>query len=293
VSTKLSQLLRFQDAIWSACAFLSGRYGLNTELSGKVVLITGASGGIGLATGKAFAAEGTRLALHYHSNRTSVEQLAAQLGATVETELVNADLRSEEQTQTLFEKIRRRFGGVDILIVNAGIWPDRDVPLGDMSLAQWHNTLEMDLTSAFLCCREFFRLLQKQRRGNIVLIGSTAAAFGEEGHADYAAAKSAIAYGLTRTLKNEIVRLAPPSDDYCGGRVNCVCPGWTVTPMTAGSLNDPAQVSRATSTMALPRLARAEDVANAIVFLASDELAGHMTGQILMVAGGMEGRVLW
>jgi 3-oxoacyl-[acyl-carrier protein] reductase len=266
---------------------------LNTGLKGKVVLITGASGGIGLATGKAFAAEGARLALHYHSNRATVEQLAAQLGPMVETELVNADLRSEKQSEILFERIRRRFGGVDILIANAGIWPDQDVPLGDLSLAQWRNTLEADLTSAFLSCREFFKLLQKQRRGNIVLIGSTAAAFGEEGHADYAAAKSAIAYGLTRTLKNEIVRLAPPSDDYCGGRVNCVCPGWTATPMTAGPLQDPAQVRRATSTMALPRLARAEDVAHAIVFLASDELAGHLTGQILMVAGGMEGRVLW
>ncbi len=266
---------------------------MNTGLKDKVVLITGASGGIGLAMCGAFAAEGTRLALHYHRNRSPLEQWVGQSGSRVEAELMDADLRSEDRTVALFHRALQRFGIIDTLIVNAGIWPDQDVPLCEMSLSQWCNTLETDLTSAFLCCREFLRILRQQRRGNIILIASTAAAFGEEGHADYAAAKSAIAHGLTRTLKNEIVRLAPPFDGYCGGRVNCVCPGWTVSPMTAEPLGDPEQVRRATSTMALPRLARAEDVANAVVFLASDEVAAHLTGQIVMVAGGMEGRVLW
>jgi 3-oxoacyl-[acyl-carrier protein] reductase len=127
----------------------------------------------------------------------------------------------------------------------------------------------------------------------VILIGSTAAIFGEAGHADYAAAKAAMAFGLTRTLKNEIARLAPHTADYCGGRVNCVCPGWTVVPRTAYKLDDPAAVRRVAATMALPKLARPEDVAHAAVFLASDRLAGHLTGQILVVAGGMEGRWLW
>ncbi len=135
--------------------------------------------------------------------------------------------------------------------------------------------------------------MRRQRRGNIVLIGSTAGVFGEAGHADYASAKSALSHGLTLTLKNELARLAPHTRDYCGGRVNCVCPGWVVSPMSRGALARTADVGRVTATMALPQLARPDDVANAAVFLASDRLARHITGQVLMLAGGMEGRLIW
>ena len=96
-----------------------------------------------------------------------------------------------------------------------------------------------------------------------------------------------------RTLKNEIVRIAPHTAEYCGGRINCVCPGWTVTPMTAKHLRHEALVRRVTATMALPQIARVEDIANAVVFLASDILARHITGQTVVIAGGMEGRWLW
>jgi len=85
-----------------------------------------------------------------------------------------------------------------------------------------------------------------------VLVASTAAIFGEAGHADYASAKSAMAFGLTRTLKNEIARIAPHTKNYCGGRVNCVCPGWTLIPRTVGKLKNPAVVRKLTATMALP-----------------------------------------
>jgi 3-oxoacyl-[acyl-carrier protein] reductase len=149
------------------------------------------------------------------------------------------------------------------------------------------------LTSTFLCTREFFKLVARQKHGNAVLIASTAAVFGEAGHADYASAKAAMAYGLTRTLKNEISRLAPHTKDYCGGRVNCICPGWTVVARNAGKLTDAAIVRKVTATMALPKIARPDDMANAAVFLSSDKLAGHITGQTLVIAGGMEGRLLW
>jgi 3-oxoacyl-[acyl-carrier protein] reductase len=137
------------------------------------------------------------------------------------------------------------------------------------------------------------QLARAQQRGNIVVISSTAGVFGEPGHGDYAAAKSALAYGFTRTLKNEIARLAPHTADYCGGRANCVCPGWTVTPMTENLLQDHEMVRKVTTTMALPQIGRAEDIANAVVYLASDKLARHVTGQTLVIAGGMEGRRLW
>jgi 3-oxoacyl-[acyl-carrier protein] reductase len=90
-----------------------------------------------------------------------------------------------------------------------------------------------------------------------------------------------------------MARLAPHTCDYCGGRVNCLCPGWTVVPRLAGKLGDATTVRKVTATMALPQLARPEDVANAAVFLASDSLARHITGQTLVIAGGMEGRLLW
>ena len=119
-----------------------------------------------------------------------------------------------------------------------------------------------------------------------MLVGSTAGVFGEAGHADYAAAKSAIVTGLLLSLKNEIVRITP------AGRVNAVCPGWTVSPMTRSTLEDPSILERATRTMALRKAAAPEDVARQIVVLASDELSGHVTGQVIVVAGGMEGRLL-
>ena len=215
-----------------------------------------------------------------------------QLGGT-ESILLRADLTREAEVADLFSQAKSAVGKIDSLVANAGIWVEEDRTIQDMSLAQWQRTMDADLTSVFLCCREFFKIVQAQRHGNVVLVGSTAGIFGEAGHADYAAAKSAMAYGLTRTLKNEISRIAPHTAAYCGGRVNCVCPGWTVTPLTEKYLQNEALVRRVTATMALPQIARAEDIANAIVFLASDTLARHITGQTLVVAGGMEGRLLW
>jgi 3-oxoacyl-[acyl-carrier protein] reductase len=147
--------------------------------------------------------------------------------------------------------------------------------------------------SAFLSLREFLRIVARQKRGNTVLIGSTAGVFGEAGHADYSSAKSGLAYGLTRSLKNEIARLAPHTRDYCGGRINCICPGWTIVPRTAPKLGDAAALRKVTATMALPQIGRPDDIANSTVFLSSDELARHITGQTLVIAGGMEGRLLW
>ena len=265
---------------------------MNADLQDRTVLITGASGGIGAAIARAFAAEGARLVLHAHRHRARADQLAGELAGT-EALVVTGDLRREAVVQRMFEAARRRFRQVDVLVANAGAWEDRDTPMHQMSLRQWQGTFAAVLTSAFLCVREFLRLVEQQRRGNVVLISSTAAVFGEAGHADYASAKAAMAFGLNRTLKNEIARLAPHTRDYCGGRVNCVCPGWTVVPRTAHKLDDPEAVRRVTATMALPKVARPEDVAHAVVFLASDRLAGHLTGQTLVVAGGMEGRWLW
>ena len=265
---------------------------MDSGLRDKVVLVTGASGGIGSATARAFAAEGAKVVLHCHRGRERAMELAEALGRDVAL-VASADLRREAGVAKVFAAAQRRFGGVDILVANAGAWETRDIGLQDMTLRQWEDTVRTVLTSAFLCLREFFRMVAKRKRGNAVLVGSTAGVFGEAGHADYAAAKSAMAFGLTRTLKNEIARLAPHTADYCGGRVNCVCPGWTVVPRNRAKLGDAAVVRKVTATMALPKIGRPEDIANAIVYLASDDLAGHVSGQTMVVAGGMEGRLLW
>src|ERR671934_10916 len=139
---------------------------------------------------------------------------------------------------------------------------------------------------AFVAVGAILREVERTGHGSLVLVGSTAGIFGEAGHADYASAKSAIVHGLLLSLKNEIVRIAPRA------RVNAVCPGWTESPMTRTTLDDPGLVTRVTRTMPLRKVAQPEDVARQVVVLASDELSGHVTGQVVTVAGGMEGRVL-
>jgi 3-oxoacyl-[acyl-carrier protein] reductase len=257
---------------------------MDTGLSGKRVLVTGASGGIGAACARAFAAEGARLVLHYHLGRERAEAVAADCGESAV--ITQADLTREDGADGLFAATRDAFGGLDACVAVAGVWPEDDVPLWRLSLDRWQQTLATNLTATFLTARGFLREVERSGRGNLVLVGSTAGLFGEAGHADYASAKSAIVRGLLLSLKNEIVRIAPL------GRVNAVCPGWTVSPMTRSTLDEPGLVDRVTRTMALQKVAEPEDVARQIVVLASDELSGHVTGQVVMVAGGMEGRVL-
>jgi 3-oxoacyl-[acyl-carrier protein] reductase len=265
---------------------------MNADLKDKVVVVTGASGGIGSAIARGFASEGARLVLHYRRGRDSARALERDIGEGRAIS-VRADLTKEADARRLFAAAVKAFGRVDTLVANAGAWETRDVPLPEMSLRQWRSTLDSVLTATFLSVREFLKRVGKQGRGNAVLIGSTAAVFGEAGHADYASAKAAMAFGLLRSLKNEMARLAPHTAEYCGGRINCVCPGWTVVPRTAPKLDNPDTVRRVAATMALPQLGRPEDMAHAVVFLASDTLARHITGQTLVIAGGMEGRTLW
>ncbi len=265
---------------------------VNTDLAEKVVLVTGASGGIGSAIARSFAREGAHVVLHYHRGRSRLLTLQKDLSAG-KSLIARADLTREGDVKGLFAAALKQFGRVDTVVANAGFWQTREVPLHRMMLRQWRKSLDGVLTTTFLTLREFFKIVQKQRRGNALVIASTAAVFGEAGHADYAAGKAAIAYGLTRSLKNELSRLAPHTKDYCGGRINCISPGWTIVPRLEAKLTDAGAVRKVTATMALPQLARPEDIANAAIFLSSDILSRHITGQNLVIAGGMEGRWLW
>ncbi|HEY1563662.1 MAG TPA: SDR family oxidoreductase [Gaiellaceae bacterium] len=250
---------------------------METGLAGKGVLVTGGAGGIGSACVRAFAAEGARVAIHYRTSRDRAEELARETGGVA----LQADLTDEAQVDELFAQA----GDVDVCAAVAGFWPREDEAVWKLPLERWEATLRSNLTATFLTARAFLRVVERSGHGNLVLVGSTAGRFGEAGHADYAAAKAAIQVGLLLSLKNEIVRIAP------GGRVNAVAPGWTYSPMTRGEL-DPELVTRISRTMALRKVAQAEDIARAVVVLASDELSGHVTGELVTVAGGMEGRTV-
>jgi 3-oxoacyl-[acyl-carrier protein] reductase len=255
---------------------------VETGLVGKGVLVTGASGGIGAACARAFAAEGARVAVHYHRGEERAREVAATLdGAPV----LQADLTDEHEVERLFAEARSALGRIDVCAAVAGVWPSQDVPVWELPLERWEQTVRQNLTSTFLTARGFLREVERTGHGSLVLVGSTAGLVGEAGHADYAAAKSALLGGLLLSLKNEVVRIAPRA------RVNAVAPGWTETPMTRGHV-DPKAVRNVTRTMALGKIAEPDDVARQVVVLASDELSGHVTGQVVTVAGGMEGRVI-
>lgn len=255
---------------------------MDLGLSGTGVLVTGGAGGIGSAIVRTFAAERAKVAIHYRTSEARARVLADQTGGVA----LPADLTVESEVERLVRDAVGALGRLDVLVANAGMWPSADQPVWEMSVERWRATIAANLESVFLSCRSFLRHVAETGHGNIVIVASTAGIFGEAGHSDYAAAKSALAGGFLRSLKNEIVRVAPH------GRVNAVCPGWTRTEMTREALEDPDLEKRVTRTMALRKLGRAEDVAATVAALASDVISGHVTGEVVMVAGGMEGRLL-
>jgi len=265
---------------------------IDTALEGKTVLVTGAAGGIGRALAEAFAAEGANLLLTANAGHPDLRDwlatrpwsgraLAAQADVTRPAELARAAAEGAE-----------RFGRLDACIVNAGVWPPDDLRLDELPEERLRSTIDINLLGALWTVRAFFGALKRSgpradgHGASVTFIGSTAGRFGERFHVDYSVTKAALR-GAVLSLKNEIILLDP------FGRVNMVEPGWTVTPMAEAALAEPGTIERVLRTTPVRQLARPEDIARAVVFLSSPALARHVSGEILTVAGGMEGRVQW
>lgn len=261
---------------------------MNSELKDAHVFITGASGGIGLTTARLFLQEGAKVSLHYNTTKSTLSELTEKYPD--QTTVVQANVLDENEVIDATNHANSEFGTINCIVINHGIWIEDTVPLWQMSLDQWNKTIGIDLTGAFLFAREYLRQLQgidhSTSNNSIIFVGSTAGRFGEADHADYSTAKAGLMVGMTKSLKNEIIRIHPRA------RVNSVMPGWVKTPMAEDALNDEKVVIKVLSTMALRKVATTEDIANSIVFLASEKLAGHISGDVIELAGGMEGRLL-
>lgn len=265
---------------------------MDLGLRDAVVLITGASGGIGRALADEFAAEGARLVL---TGRTRFDELVALVATKPWKEralCVRADAANTAEIDAAFAAGVERFGRVDVAVANAGFWPRENLLLHQASEARIRGALEANLFSAIFTARAFMATLERTgpradlRGASLCLVGSTAGRFGERHHCEYSVAKAGL-HGLLVTLKNELVLV----DRYA--RVNLVEPGWTVTHMVRPELEAPGVIARVTRTMPLRQLARAVDIARSIVLLSSPTASRHTTGQCLTLAGGMEGRTLW
>ncbi len=247
------------------------------RLEGKVALVTGASQGIGAAIARALAAEGARLFVnHYPSERdaAAADTVVAELTAMgVVASAFPGDVSKPGDCAALVEHVVAEAGRIDILVNNAGI--TRDGLLVRISDDDWKAVIETDLTSVFSCTRAAARPMMKQRSGAIVNVASVVGVMGNAGQANYSAAKAGV-IGLTKTTARELAGR--------GIRCNAVAPGFIETDMTR-ALPDAAREA-ARSAIAMDRLGSPEDVAQAVLFLASDD-AGYVTGQVLAVDGGM------
>jgi len=240
------------------------------DLSGKCALVTGASGGIGGAIAAALAQQGARVALS-GTRVEALQRLASTLGD--KAVVTPGDLGDAAATEKLFRDAEAALGQVDILVNNAGL--TRDGLAMRMKDEDWQKVLDVNLTSGFRLARASLRGMMKRRFGRIIGITSIVGVTGNPGQANYAAAKAGM-IGMSKALAAEVASR--------GITVNCVAPGFIVTPMTGALTED--QKTKLQSVIPAGRLGSAGDVAAAVVYLASDE-AAYVTGQTLHVNGGM------
>lgn len=255
--------------------------GVNLSLAGRTALVTGGSRGIGAAAVRMFRQAGARVFFNYRSAEAEARRLATACGGDEVCRTIQQELSTPADGTALVLGAVEAFGRLDCLVVNHGVWPPHDAPIGSMSDAQWRSTLGINLDSTFGLVRAAVAQMQRQEpldnvRGHIVLVASTAAQRGESFHADYAASKGALV-SLTKSLSSELAG----EGIYC----NCVAPGWVDTEMSAAALTHPETSKKVLATIPLGRPARSEEIAGPILFLCTP-LAGFVSGEIFNVNGG-------
>jgi len=235
----------------------------------KVVLITGASGGIGKAIAKKFAAAGAEVALNdIAPSEEALKSFSQEIGA----KYFLADVSKLEKVEKMVEEIQKEFGRLDVLVNNAGITQDRT--LAKMTKEEWQRVIDINLTGVFNCSKAALPLLI-QNQGNIISISSLVGQRGNFGQTNYAAAKAGI-IGFTKSLAKEVGRL--------GVRVNAIAPGFIETRLTE---NLPPEVTETVKKFTpLGRFGKPEEAANLIFFLASDQ-ANFITGAVVNIDGGL------
>lgn len=253
---------------------------ITLSLDKKVALITGGSRGIGAATVRMFVAAGAQVMFNYEKSREQSEQLVKELGAD-RCAAVACNLSGTETAGELIGATVRRFGRLDMLVANHGVWAAEDCAIDQMPEAQWRRTLAVNLDAVFALVKHSVAQMKKQKRtdgaaGHLVLVSSTAGQRGEAFHCDYAASKGAL-ISMVKGLSTELA-----AD---GIYVNCVAPGWVDTDMSSAALNDPRSRGKIFGTIPLGRVATPEEIAAPILFLCTAH-AGFITGEVFNVNGG-------
>ena len=244
------------------------------DLTGKTAVVTGGSRGIGRAICLKLAGQGANIVLNFAGNEAAAEETRSQCEALgVRALAVKGDVADAEACNALIEKAVSGFGGVDILVCNAGV--PRDNPLMRMSDEEFQKVIDTNLKGTFHCMRAAIRPMMKKRRGRIISISSVVGLMGNAGQINYAASKAGV-IGMTKSLAREVASRHIT--------VNAVAPGFIKTDMTA-VLSDSVKEGILHG-IPLGELGEAEDVANAVLYLASDE-AAYITGQVISVDGGM------
>lgn len=240
----------------------------------KTALVTGASRGIGAAIAKKLAARGFMVIINYGHSSAAAEEVKNQIEqAGGQAVLMQGDVSSGDDVDRMFKDIKKTWGRLDVLVNNAGI--NRDTLLVRMKEDQWDAVLSTDLKSVFFTTKAAASLMMRQRSGSIINIASVVGITGNAGQANYAAAKAGV-IGFTKSVAKELAAR--------GIRVNAIAPGFIETDMTDAI---PEKIREGMlETIPLRRGGKAEDVANAVAFLASDD-AGYITGQVFKVDGGM------
>ena len=243
-------------------------------LDGKTALVTGASRGIGRAIALRLAAEGARVAINYAGNVKAAEEVKAAIEAAGGTAILcRADVADSAAVEAMVADVAKEFGAIDILVNNAGI--TRDTLLMRMKDEDFAKVLDTNLKGVFYCTKAVSKLMMKKRSGRIVNMASVVGLVGNAGQTNYAAAKAGV-IGFSKSAAKELASR--------GITVNAVAPGFIGTDMTADL---PESVKeKALSDIPLGRAGQPEDVANAVLFLASDQ-ASYITGQVVNVDGGM------